>query len=65
MSTELARSVQMSVRDGGPAELVLPEFTRDEQGTYRSPSYPDARHHVAIEIGPGLGRVEARWVEET
>ncbi|PYS97156.1 MAG: hypothetical protein DMF50_01690 [Acidobacteria bacterium] len=57
--------VQMSVRDGGPAELVLPEFTRDEQGTYRSPSYPDARHHVAIEIGPGLGRVEARWVEET
>jgi len=46
-----------------PAELVLPEFTRDERGAYRSPSYPEARHHVAIEIGQGLGRVEARWVE--
>jgi len=55
--------VQVRVREGGPAELVLPEFTRDERGAYRSPSYPEARHHVAIEIGQGLGRVEARWVE--
>jgi N-terminal domain of toast_rack, DUF2154 len=43
-----------------PGDLVLPGFTCDEQGAYRRPSRQEGAPQITVEIGPGLGLLEAR-----
>ncbi len=55
--------VEVDAAGRDPADLVLPEFVRDDRGTFRNPAIREARHHVAITVGAGLGTVEARLAE--
>jgi hypothetical protein len=55
--------VEIAVDGRDPADLVLPEFVRDDRGLFRNPAIREARHHVAIAVGAGLGTVEARLAE--
>jgi hypothetical protein len=63
---DVPRALAVEIRAAGrdPADLVLPEFGRDAGGRFLSPGYAgESRRHLSIEVGPGIGRVEARLVQ--
>jgi len=56
----LGLEVRAEARD--PAGLILPEFSSDGRGVYRSLTYDDAARRVTVILDRGLGIFEARLV---
>lgn len=57
----LAVDLRAAGRD--PADLRLAEFARDSAGRYLGPSAGGGARRLSIEVGPGIGLVEARLVD--
>jgi hypothetical protein len=57
----LAVTLNATGRD--PADLIVPEFSRAPNGSYRSPAAASEAVQVSIEAGPGIGRIVTRFVD--
>ena len=72
VTLDLPRGLAVEIRASGrdPDDLVLPGFTRGPEGVYLAPaaagpavaekSTGASARRIVIQVGPGLGRVEAR-----
>jgi len=58
-----ALAVDLGATGRDPADLLLVGFARGPEGRYLSPAADGARR-LSIEIGPGIGLIEARLVDD-
>ncbi len=52
--------VTVLAREREADDLILPSFTRDDEGGFRSPGFENTRRRITVVLEPGLGTLEAR-----